>query len=226
MAINNEKFIILLGESKSTCGLKLEAFKLTLGTEDTKLIELTTEARKMYEEFADPSFTFVSFTFDEPKIRGFLADINEVEVKKENFPSLETHLNGMLRFLSETALKEAKAARKAISQEGINAVVIATLGQCAARITNRIKWFKEDRTPKIDIREDTDYQRRREEQDEIKEVYKEKLKDQSIVGNESHVLEIKNIGKLVAASTDKTGFYNQYDRLTNFMFKQVTAVMA
>lgn len=225
MAINNEKFIILLGESKSTCGLKLDAFKETLKDEAPKpkeleeLEELTIEAMKMYEEFADPGFTFVSFTFDEPKIRGYLADINEVEAKKENFTRLENHLNGMLKFLKETALKKARAARQNLSKDVINAVVLATVSQCATKITKRL-----NAKPEID--QGSAFQRRKTKQKFIKKKYRQKLNDNSIVGTESDVLHIKNIGILVSASKNSTEFNKEYDRLTDFMVEQIKKASA
>lgn len=222
MPVDNEKFVILLGDSKSLCQAKLDAFTLILGENDEKLKKLHTEAQRTYSAFSDPKFKLITFTFDEFKIRSFLVDIEEIETNR--FTDFEIKLNEMLNFLRDTALKEAIAARDQLSAEIINGEILAALTQCATKITLKINAFS-DATPKVNILNDATYQRLNAKYEHFREKYRTMLKDKTIEGTESDVISINNRAELITAAPKKSDFLDQYEKLSNFIHGKVKAAM-
>ena len=219
MPFSNPKFVLLLEESKSICGLKLEAFEANLGSDHVELKQLRDQAKTTYDAFANPKFVFVTFDFDEPKIREFLADIHEIPTDK--FTNFETSLGGMLKFLQDTALKEAEKAIGELTTSVINAEILGTISIAAAKITKRINAFKEEG---IDLMGQVAFLIKRRKHVKTKKAYRKLLRENSIQGQESDMLHIKNLGELIALSTTKTQFLGRYDKLTAFMEKQVDSV--
>lgn len=218
MPISNTKFVVLLEESKSICGLKLDAFQTTLGDGNTELNNLRTHAKNTYDAFANPKFAFVTFHFNETKIREFLVEISDVPL--DNFSSFESQLETMLKFLEDTALKEAKVAADQLSTSLINAEILATISICATKITKRVNAFV---AAGVNIIRDPQFLRRRRRHRKAKKEYRDKLKANLIHGTESDMLHIKNLGDLIALSTERMEFYQRYDRLTNFMESQINS---
>lgn len=220
MPANNEKFVVLLADAKSLCQAKLNAFTLVRGEEDEPLQKLSSEAHQTYEAFSDPKFKLVTFTFDEFKIRSFLGDIDVIETDK--FTDFETKLGEMLQFLKETALKEAIAAKTQLSVDVINAEILATLTQCATKITQRINKF-ESAVPKVNILNDASYQRTNARYEHFRGKYRTMLKDKTIQGTESDVISINNRAESIATAPKKTDFLDQFGKLTDFIHGKVKA---
>ncbi len=220
MPADNEKFVTLLGDAKSLCKAKLAAFTVVRGEDDQELQTLTVDARNTYEEFADPKFKLITFTFDEFKIRSFLGDIDEIPTDK--FNDFETKLSEMLHFLRETALKEAIAAKSQLSAEMINAEILATLTQCATKITQRINKF-ETANPKVNILNDATYQRTNAKYEHFRGKYRTMLKDKTIQGTESDVISINNRGESISTAPKKSDFLDQFSKLSDFIQGKVKA---
>lgn len=216
MPLRNENFILLLEESRSICSLKLEAFELKAGQGDAQLKQLRDRAKTTYEAFRNPKFVFIKFDFDEPKIREFLIDITETP--DDNFSGFKQHLDGMLNFLKDTTLKDAADAVNTRSTTIVNAEILAALSTCFSKITKRINAFI---AAGQNIRRHPPFLLLEENQDKARPIYREKLKNNTIKGLESHTLHIINLGNLIALSKDVPKFLSLYKRLTQFMENQI-----
>lgn len=220
MPADNEKFVTLLGDAKSLCKAKLAAFTVVRGEDDQELQTLTVDARNTYESFADPKFKLITFSFDEFKIRSFLGDIDEIPTDK--FTDFETKLSEMLLFLRETALKEAIAAKSQLSVEVVNAEILATLTQCATKVTQRINKF-ETANPKVNILNDATYQRTNAKYEHFRGKYRTMLKDKTIKGTESDVISINNRAESISTAPKKSDFLDQFGKLSDFIQGKVKA---
>lgn len=218
MPFKNENFILLLEESRSTCSLKLETYKNQLGQDHAELKKTKERAKRTYEAFRNPKFFFVSFGFDETRIREFLININEAS--DENFAGFAQELNKMLKFLEDTTLKEAVKAVSTRNTTVINAEILAELSVCSTKITKRINSFIAAGLP---LRRDPQFLSLEEDQLALKTTYRNQLKNNTIKGTESHTLHIKNLGNIIALSTERLQFYKLYERLTDFLKSQIIA---